>query len=145
MRNYANNNRLRFVWKVITVLFCLLALSSYTLTAKVKVYPAPQGAILSNDYTVTVDGQKVAVYSAPGRKGLGGNYSFAYFDCSGTSNIEVTSVFNLDSTIIRPEAKATGKSVSNNKLKFSLASSPCQVSVEPDGINHPLFIFANSH
>lgn len=127
----------------IPVFFFFLLLFPNALTAKVKVYPAPEGAKLSNDYTVTVDGQKVAVYFAPGRPEWGGNYSFAYFDCSGNANIEVTSSIPLDSVVIRPESRAKNKSFEGKKLKFSIASSPCQVSVEPDGINSPLFLFAN--
>lgn len=136
-------NQLKFSFRLNALLLFSLIFFFNSLNAKTKVYPAPEGAKLSNDYTLTVDGQKVPVYFAPGRPGLGGNYSFAYFDCSGASDIEVTSAFKLDSAVIRPEAKVTGKSVSDNKLEFTLASSPCQVSLEPDGINHPLFIFAN--
>jgi len=129
--------------RVIPVLFIFLALLSTDLLAVVKVYPAPAGAILSSDYTVTIDGQKVAVYSAPGRAGLGGNYSFAYFDYSGSANVEISSAMMLDSAVIRPENKAINKSASGKKLKFAVTSSPCQVSIEPDGINAPLLLFAN--
>jgi len=129
--------------KLIYVLFAFMPLFSSGLMASVKVYPAPPGAILSNDYKLTVDGQQVAVYFAPGRDNLGGNYSFAYFDFSGNASVEITSAMSLDSTMIRPETKIIEKSVTGNKLRFSISSSPCQVSIEPDGINKPLLLFAN--
>ena len=130
------------LFRIIPILYLLLFFPN-GLNAEVKVHPAPAGAILSKDYRVTVDGQKISVYSAPGRKGLGGNYSFASFDCSGNITIEISSSFSLDKTIIRPESKVIRKSIKAGKLQFTISSTPCQVSIEPDGINGPLLLFAN--
>ena len=143
MKKHAINDYINILKRTTPLLFFALVLFSANLMGAVKVYPAPEGAILSNDYTVSVDGQKVAVYSAPGREGLGGNYSFAYFDCSGNANIEISTAKSLDNLAIRPDNKAINQSVAGHKLKFSI-SNPCQVSIEPDGINGPLLLFANS-
>jgi hypothetical protein len=134
--------------KPVSVRIALLSLIAIALVngsaiASVVCYPAPTGATLSTDYTVTADGQAVAVYQGPGRTGYGGNYSYAYFDFSGTVNVEITTAKSLSAVKVRPESKGIQKTVSGNKLTFSLSSSPTQLSIEPDGINGPLLLFAN--
>ena len=74
----------------------LVLLSAVDAAASTVLYPAPAGASLSADYTVKVNGQTISVYRGL-RQGL--NYSFAYFDFSGTVNVEVT----IASPWMRPE------------------------------------------
>ncbi len=143
MKGYTGLLGLKNTLMMMYGLFAILILFSDGLMASVKVYPAPSGANLSNDYSITVNGQPVAVYMAPGRSNLGGNYSFAYFDFSGEVSVNITSTMSLDSTVIRPESKVINRSITSNKLRFSISSSPCQVSIEPEGINGPLLLFAN--
>jgi len=103
-------------------------------------YPAPQGAILSNDYTVKAGGQSIAVYRGEGYL----PYSFAYFDFSGSAQIEITSVVrSLSAYAVRPESKGIVPSVNGNIMTFTLTSSPCHLSIEPDAKNGPLLLFAN--
>jgi hypothetical protein len=132
---------LRSILRVCFAFFLLL--SFHSLKAEIKIYPAPDGAELSKDYIVKINGKILPVYRAPGRPGLGGNYSFAYFDFSEKVTIEITSSFSLKKTIIRPEAKISDKSLSDQKILFSMSNSPCQLSIEPDGINSPLLLFGN--
>lgn len=110
--------------------------------ASIAIYPAPAGARLSADYIVKVDGQAVSVYRGTGRTRYGGNYSFAYFDFSGAVRIEIKTSKALGNLVIRPESKGIVHTVSGNKITFSL-SEPCSISIEPNGRNGPLLLFAN--
>ncbi|HBC87678.1 MAG TPA: hypothetical protein DCZ94_12035 [Lentisphaeria bacterium] len=115
-----------------------------------KAYPAPEGAKLSDDYTVKVNGTQVDVYrgeiyhqtmSPP----FGGPYSFAYFDFSGTVELEVGSSKQwLRDVVIRPESKGVKPShVYRGTMKFNLTDAPSYLSIEPDAKHGPLLLFAN--
>jgi hypothetical protein len=115
--------------------------------ARVVTYPAPEGAALSDQYTVKVNGKRVDVYSAPvwdpGHvKPFGGPYSFAYFDFEGRVAVEVTSKKPLAKSVIRPVSRGIPPKIADGKLSFEL-SAPGQLSIEPDGKNGPLLLFAN--
>jgi hypothetical protein len=114
---------------------------------RVVVYPAPQGAALSAQYTVRVNGQDVDVYAAPVwsppyGKPFGGPYAFAYFDFAGEVEVEVRSERPLDAVRILPESRGVTPRRKGGALVFTLAS-PCQLSIEPDAKNGPLLLFAN--
>jgi hypothetical protein len=49
----------------------------------------------------------------------------------------------LKKTVLRPDSKISDKNLSDKKLLFSTSNSPCQLSIEPDGINGPLLLFGN--
>ncbi len=127
---------------------CWLALSAGLAAAAeavVVTYPAPQGETRSPDYTVTVDGKPVDVYVAQVRPGMvtnGGPYSFAYFDFSGTVEVEISTEKPLDQLRIQPLSKGIIPAVSGHTMRFSL-SAPAQLSIEPDRKIGPLLLFAN--
>jgi len=134
--------------------WCLLAFGALALTcaasaaAESVVYPAPKGASLSEDYNVTVAGKRVDVYAAPVWQptyapSFGGPYSFAYFDFSGSVEVRVTSnKRSLEKLAILPASRGVRPRVVGNTMSFTL-DRPCQLSIEPDGKNGPLLLFAN--
>jgi hypothetical protein len=110
-------------------------------------YPAPKGAALSDQYTVTVNGKPVDIYVAPVWepgyvKSFGGPYSFAYFDFSGPVTVEVGSKNPLANTRILPESHGIRSQIKGDKLSF-VVTAPGQLSIEPDAKNGPLLLFAN--
>jgi len=117
---------------------------------KVVIYPAPKGAALSDQYSVTVNGKPLDVYVAPVWepgyvKSFGGPYSFAYFDFSGTATVQVEArnqPVTREHLRILPESRGILPEITGSKLSFAV-SSPCQLSIEPDGKNGPLILFAN--
>ncbi|MGW8315450.1 MAG: glycosyl hydrolase family 28 protein [Bacteroidales bacterium] len=119
------------------------------------IYPAPAEEILSEDYTLEVDGQPVDIYLAriaevenPPNwtlkpEDVGGPYSFSYFDFSGEVTVRVTSLKkSLDRLVIRPLSAGIHPEVEGNTATFRI-SNPCKLSIEPDGRIEPLLIFAN--
>lgn len=119
--------------------------------AAVVIYPAPPGESLSDDYEVTVEGQKVPVYTArtldPPFAGkewdYGGPYSFANFDTDGQVTVKITSKRDLRNTVVRPAYPAvTMRLESEHELVITLPG-PCKMSVEPDGKKGPLLLFVN--
>jgi hypothetical protein len=119
------------------------ALAAQNVSAEVVIYHAPKDEKLSKDYAVEVDGKPVDVYVAPVRtSGAGGPYSFASFDFSGTATVKVTSERSLSGAIARPRSYGLTPSVNGNTLSLTL-NRPCQLSIEPDGKNRPLLLFAN--
>ncbi|MFH6768823.1 glycosyl hydrolase family 28 protein [Gaetbulibacter aquiaggeris] len=131
------------------------ACSTDTKNSTIIIYPAPSNEILSKDYTLEVNGQKVDIYLAKiadvenppswtlDPKDVGGPYSFSYFDFSGEVNIKITSLNkSLDNLVIRPLLAGIEPKVDGNTLTFSI-SKPCKLSIEPDGRLEPLLIFAN--
>jgi hypothetical protein len=136
---------------------CILVALAVTsaASAECRIYPAPQGAGLSDDYTVTVNGKAVDVYRGTvwepqkldwgkGIPSFGGPYSFAYFDFSGSVEVAVTSHRQpLDAVKILPLSGGITPAVKGNALSFVLKNAPCQLSIEPNGKNGPLILFAN--
>ncbi len=110
-----------------------------------------RGAMMSDMYQVSVGGQKVDVYGArtadppfagPNRN-YGGPYSFVNLEADGPVEVTVTSERDLRSTVLRParpEVKMTV--VDDHTLKLQLPG-PTKFSVEPDGKESPLLLFAN--
>jgi len=117
---------------------------------KVVTYAAPEGAALSDQYTVTVNGNPVAVYAAPvwepgytpKVKSFGGPYSFAYFDFTGAARVEVASRKPMAKTRILPESRGIRADVADGTVTFVL-TEPGQLSIEPDAKNGPFLLFAN--
>lgn len=119
--------------------------------AKVVIYPAPAGEVFSADYEVHAEGQKVDVYMArvldPPFAGKrwdhGGSYSFANFDMSGRVEVRIVSKQSLRKVAIRPQSSGIQSVfVDDHTLKLTL-DQPRKISVEPDGKNAPLLLFAN--
>lgn len=110
---------------------------------------------LSQDYEVWINGIKAVVYVArvqdpPWEKertklDFGGNYSFTSFDINGPIEVKIhSSKKALDKTVFRPDnAKIKGLNKTNNEITFTI-DKPIKLSIEPDGKNTPLLLFANS-
>lgn len=142
------------LYKLIFVLGCAIAVfaaaepaDATKLGPKLVVYPAPQGAELSKDYTVTVNGKPVDVYIAPvwepvNVPSYGGPYSFAYFDFRGSAKVSITTKKPLDKVKVLPASRGIKPKVSGETMTFKL-TKPCQISIEPDAKNGPLLLFAN--
>ena len=138
-------------------LLTALALSFFTIfvaraNASVVTYPAPGGVPLSGDFTVYADGQRVDVYRVkvpPQNVGYdpcpssNENASMAYFDFSGTVNVQITSSVPISSVAVRPLRLEFNPSVSGNTISFPL-SQPANLSIEINGDDrHNLHLFAN--
>ncbi len=132
-------------------LFFLLLLMPVASDAAVISYAAPTNEVLSADYEVWAEGQKVDVCSArvldPPFAGkqwdFGGPYSFANFDMGGSVVVRIVSKRSLRATVIRPESAGVQmKVIDDHTLTLSL-DRPRKVSIEPDGKRGPLLLFAN--
>ena len=110
--------------------------SSDTSRAAVVAWPAPPGEKLSEDFELTVGGQKVPVYqcrvSAMPFNQLWAGYqrpldqteiaSFAYWDMSAPVDVEVISHLPVKSVAIRPTARGIRAKVDQNRVAFRLSS-----------------------
>jgi hypothetical protein len=117
----------------------------------VVTYPAPEGETLSSLYQVWVEGVKVDVYTArtldPPFAGkqwdFGGPYAFANVDVEGPVEVRVTSSRDLSQAVIRPPSDEVRlRHETKNSLVISLPG-PRKLSLEPEGKNSPLLLFAN--
>jgi hypothetical protein len=139
-------------WKTKALLGFLMgpALAGSIPRATVVTYPAPAGEKLSEDYTVEADGKPVSVYAArtldepfAGKQwNFGGPYSFASFDFEGRVRVRVTAKKPLGRVVVRPESFGLKPAVQGDTLTLDL-DRPRKVSIEPDGKNGPLLLFAN--
>jgi hypothetical protein len=116
-------------------------------------YSAPSGGIpLSSDFTVTANGQDVDVYQVKvppqwiGYTPCPSSYeiaSIAYFDFSGTVNVQITSSRAVSSVVVRPLRHGILPFVNSNMISFSL-SQPLNLSIEINGDDRRnLHLFAN--
>lgn len=103
-------------------------------------YPAPAGEPASADYSVAVEGQPVFVYSAQVLNA--GPASFAYFDFSGSVRVEIKPAAAVKSVVVRPLACGIVPAVKDGVISFSL-SVPSNLSIEVNGADKPLLLFAN--
>lgn len=108
----------------------------------VKTYPAPDAEKISDVYSIRVNGQDVDVYSAQSEF-FEGDYYFAYFDFSGSVNVEIASSFPMSETRILPERFGLDAETNEKTVKFT-ASEPFRISVEPNGRIKPLLLFGNA-
>ncbi|WP_218973084.1 glycosyl hydrolase family 28 protein [Labilibaculum manganireducens] len=118
------------------------------------VYPAPEGAILNNNFTVSVripgkEWQEISSYLVKVDEVKEANHhvenaSMSYFDFSG--EVEVAVTFNkgtIHSGRVRPLSYGIESQITGNTLLFKL-NSPQNLSVEVNGdIFHNLHLFAN--
>jgi hypothetical protein len=118
---------------------------------QVVTYPAPAGETVSGDYHVQAEGRRVDVYTArvldPPFAGkeydYGGPYSFANFDMEGPVTVRITSPRSLRNTVIRPQSAGIRMTVEDEHTLSLTLDQPRKISVEPDGRNGPLLLFAN--
>ena len=107
----------------------------------VKTYPAPESERVADVYQVAVDGRPVDVYRAQSEY-FEGEYYFAYFDFSGTVQVEVQSAFPMAKTRVLPDRFGFAIDEKDKSVQFK-ADKPFRVSVEPNGRIKPLLLFGN--
>ncbi len=125
--------------------------SAHTMTAeapRVVIYPAPEGEVLSPDYTVEVNGKPVPVYAIKSQW-HDKKYSAAYFDFSGTVTVRIKPNLaalnlpaSLDQLAIRPEKYGIHATTEDGAATFT-TSRHFNISFEPDGEHSPLHLFSN--
>lgn len=140
--------------RVLAIATCVIAscvIPTAAPGAEVVTYPAPEGQRQDSPYQVWAAGQKVDVYAArtldPPFAGkqwdFGGPYSFANFDMSGRVVVKITSSRPLRNTVVRPlSADVKPVLLDDYSLTITL-ERPSKLSIEPDGKNGPLLLFAN--
>ncbi len=119
--------------------------------AKVVTYSAPAGETLSADYKVQPAGRQVDVYMArvldppfaSKRWDHGGSYSFANFDMSGRVVVRIVSKKSLRNVVIRPLSFGIQPTLEDDYTLNLTLDRPRKLSVEPDGKQGPLLLFAN--
>lgn len=119
--------------------------------AKVVTYSAPAEELSSADWQVEADGQKMDTYTArvldppfaDKQWDYGGNYSFANFDMSGPVQVRITSKRPLTNTVIRPRSFGIKSKLENEHKLIVTLDKPRKLSIEADGKNAPLLLFAN--
>jgi hypothetical protein len=124
--------------------------------AAVSVAPAPEGEALSVFYEVRVGGVPVPVYACrvsaepfnqvwPGyqrpldQTELAG---FAYWDMHGPAAVEVRSLREIESVVVRPRSLGIKPKVEGDCIRFDL-DGPRQLVVEVNGPHHALHLFAS--
>jgi len=116
--------------------------SNTAIGGKVITYPAPAEARLSDHYKVSVNGLPLPVY-AMDTDTRDGKYYFTSFDFSGRATVTVVSKRSLRNTVIRPTSYDVDCEFKEETFILHL-DRPRNISVEPDGANSALLIFANS-
>lgn len=134
------------------VVFILNASFAYS-ENQLQVYPAPEGAVQNNDFSVKVqlagqDWQELPEYlvkvdEVRGTSHHVENASMAYFDFSGEVKVSVTFKGDIQTARIRPLSYGIEPQITGNTLTFCL-KKPRNLSVEVNGdIFHNLHLFAN--
>ncbi len=139
-----------FLFSVLTIASgqCLGSMAG---AAKVVTYSAPAGETLSADYKVQAAGRQVDVYMArvldPPFAGKrwdhGGSYSFASFDMSGRVVVRIVSKRPLRNVVVRPRSSGIQPTLEDDYTLNLTLDKPRKLSVEPDGKQGPLLLFAN--
>ncbi|MDV7139134.1 glycosyl hydrolase family 28 protein [Maribacter sp. TH_r10] len=135
------------------ILVVLLITSCKQETAKVNIYPAPEGIELSKAFTVKVEEQYVPVYKTkiPPSKPIprlkpAGDYGFvsvASFDMNESVTVSIDCPERVESVKILPTSYGIKPNFEGNKITFQI-NKPGHVTVEVNGEWHEsLHILAN--
>ena len=120
-------------------------------TGQVVTYPAPAAEPLSGSYLISVNGQPVDVYTArvldppfdSSGRDYGGPYSFSGFDMEGPVEVTITAAQPINNTVIRPLSNPISFCQEDAYTLTLTLVEPCKLSVEPNGKNDLLLLFAN--
>jgi hypothetical protein len=115
---------------------------------QLRIYPAPDGEVLSRDYEVEVNGKPVPVYAIKSQW-HDKKYSAAYFDFAGRVTVKIKpdlSTLNVSKSLnqlaIRPSRYGLEPTIDNGAAIFS-TDTQFDISFEPAGQNSPLHLFTN--
>ena len=92
---------------------------------------------LSENYTVLVNGKEAAAYHTEAA-------DFAVVCFNGCADIEIITKKPFDSAIVRPLSKNYKAAVNGNTIRLKLTDKD-RVSVEPYGLDNPLFILCSEY
>ncbi len=134
--------RLTVVRTIPFIAIAALMFHARVVDAEVVTYTAPEGEVLSTNYTVEADGKPVAVYLAKTQHHDKRPYSFAYFDFSGTVTVKVKTGLPLDKLAVRPAKYGIKPEINQGEATFT-TDQPFNISFEPTGENIPLLLFSN--
>lgn len=124
------------------MLHAICMLESCAAGQNLTIYPAPAGEGLSEDYTVSVNGNSVPVYSTKVLNG--GPASFAGFEFNGSVTVTITPKRGCKSVTIRPASYHMKSDVRVGCITFTL-DRPRYLTIEPDGnIDRALHLFADA-
>lgn len=148
----------RYLYLITSIALIFTATSCETKQASesesVRVFPAPAGVELSNNYILTVEGKSVPLYKAKvpavapiprltGSRSEYGIASFGTFDMRQNVSITVTYPEPVTSVKILPTSFGIKTNIDGNKITFDL-DEPKHLTVEVNGDWHEsLHIFAN--
>lgn len=125
--------------RILAFLFFLVAFATPDILAQehfVRTQP-----ITSSEYTVSVNGRKVPVYTAR-EQYADGVYFFCNFDFKNSADVVVTSTHDLSDVVLLPLNKFKLNEKGSNEVSFH-AAKPFRISLEYDGRVRPLLIFGN--
>ena len=137
--------------RITKLLFLMVVLGSAAARAEVVTYPAPTDEVLSPDYEVWADAKKVDVYAArvldPPFAGKEWDYGRPVFvrqlrhgrPHHGPDHVEEIASRHRNPS---PVGRRSADMVSDNELVVTL-DAPRKLSIEPDGKQGPLLLFAN--
>lgn len=136
---------------ILSLLASVGILSADILTARAAGEGDAAAAMLATNYQVSVAGRALTVYRArtldapfnDGKRNYGGDYAFANFDLAAPGQVRIESAQSLSHAVIRPEYSDLTVRVESEHVMTVAFKIPRQVSIEPDGKNSPLLLFAN--
>jgi hypothetical protein len=115
---------------------------------RVVIYLAPEGEVLSTDYSIEVNGKPVPVYVIRSQW-HDKKYSAAYFDFAGEVTVKIRpnlaalkTTAALEELAVRPAKYGIKPNVADGEVTFS-TDKQFNISVEPTGQNSPLHLFSN--
>lgn len=112
--------------------------------ADVNTYPAPEGVVASTRYAVEMDGRSVFIHETQAVNG--GTAAFGSFDFRGTVAVAVRMTRPAGAPApdvkIRPLSWGITPRVQGDTVHFTL-DQPRHVTLEVDGFDHALHLFAN--
>jgi len=92
---------------------------------------------ISKNYSLTVNGEPHEVYHTKV-----GDFAIACF--TGDANFVVTAQNKFDNVVVRPLRSNHNANISGNKISINLSHTD-RVSIEPYGLDNPLFIFCSEY
>ena len=136
---------------ILSLLASVGILSAGIWPARVAGAGAAADTLLATNYQVAVAGHALQVYRArtldapfnTGKRNYGGDYAFANFDLASPVEVRIESAQSLSQVVIRPAYPDLKVRVESEHVMTVAFKIPRKVSIEPDGKNQPLLLFAN--